>query len=115
MAVNSRAKGVRGELEARNLLRDHGFFAERGQQHSGGNDSPDVKHDMEGFHIEVKRVEALNIYNAVEQAERDRRPTEDAIVLHRKDRKPWLVTMTADTFFRLAKTYIYEQPKGDRE
>jgi hypothetical protein len=40
--MNSRNKGKRGELEAAHMLTHEGFPARRGQQFSGGTDSPDV-------------------------------------------------------------------------
>lgn len=54
---NSRAKGVRGELAWRDELRAMGFCAERGQQHAGGRDSPDVRcPDLPNIHFEVKNL-----------------------------------------------------------
>lgn len=111
MAKNSRAKGVRGELEAAKLLQEYGFTAKRGQQHAGGADSQDVKHDMEGFHIEVKRVEALGLYDAMDQASRDAASTgkgEVPLVLHRKNGKPWLVIMLAADFLKIAKEELFQ-------
>lgn len=53
--VNSSQKGKRGEREFAAHLRDLGFEARRGQQHKGGNDSPDVLcPDLAGLHFEVK-------------------------------------------------------------
>ena len=40
--INSRAKGARGERMWRDQLRAEGYTAKRGQQHAGGQDSPDV-------------------------------------------------------------------------
>lgn len=54
MSKFSRDKGARGEREFRDLLREHGFEARRGQQFAGGNDSPDVVTDLP-CHVEVKR------------------------------------------------------------
>ena len=90
--MNSRNKGKRGELEAAHLLQEHGYDARRGQQFSGANGDADVV-GLPGIHIEVKRVEKLNIENAVDQSRNDARPGEIPIVLHRKNRQPWLVTM----------------------
>jgi hypothetical protein len=100
---NSRAKGIRGELEVRDLFRAQGYEAERGQQHAGGIDSPDVKHSMAGYHIEVKRVEALQLYPAMQQAEDDASGGRAPVVFHKKNRRDWLVIMKADDFFKLVK------------
>jgi hypothetical protein len=64
--MNSRNKGKRGELEAAHLLQKYGYDARRGQQFAGINGDADVV-GLPGIHLEVKRVEKLNIENAVEQ------------------------------------------------
>lgn len=94
--TNSRAKGVRGELEWRDYLREHGIDARRGRQYAGHEDAPDVVSALdEWFHAEVKRVEALNVGRAVEKAEEDCGPSRVPYVAHRRNRKPWLVTLRA--------------------
>lgn len=99
--VNSNKKGKVGELEVVNLLKAHGFEARRGVQYSGGKDSPDVVSNLP-FHIEVKRVEALNLYGAVEQAKRDAGESR-YLVLHRKNNKEWLAVLDAEVFLELVK------------
>lgn len=100
--MNSRQKGVRGEREWRDQLREQGWQARRGQQFSGGDDSPDVVCKSLPYHFEVKRVEKLNLQDAVDQASRDcgGKPW---VVAHRRNDHPWLVTMRADEWFRLVK------------
>lgn len=95
--VNSRQKGARGEREWAAYLRDHGIDARRGQQFSGSPDSPDVVSEMLGrfVHMEVKRVEALRLEPAMAQAERDCPENKVPVVVHRKNRTPWLVTLRA--------------------
>ena len=103
MPINSRAKGARGERLWRDELREAGFTARRGQQFAGGTDSPDVLcEELKKLHMEVKFVESLNLTAAVEQAERDA-DGKPWIVAHKKNRTPWLVTMTRDTFFKLLR------------
>ena len=98
--MNSRQKGKRGELEAARLLRDYGFEARRGQQFSGANGDPDVV-GLPGIHLEVKRVEKLNLEAAMQQSIRDARENEIPIVMHRKNRGQWLVTMTFEDWMKL--------------
>lgn len=94
--TNSRAKGVRGELEWRDYLNENGLDARRGRQYCGDPDAPDVKSDLdEWFHTEVKRVERLSIHAAMEKAEEDCGDDAVPYVAHRRNRKPWLVTMRA--------------------
>ena len=102
MGWKSRRKGKRGELEAaaeiRRLFRRE---ARRGRQHQGTDESPDVLVDIPEVHFEVKRTEALRLYETLAQA------IEDAgagvpVVLHRANRKPWLAITLLDDLPRLA-------------
>lgn len=65
--MNSRNKGAAGEREVAGILRGYGYKARRGQQYSGANGDADVV-GLPGIHIEVKRREKLNIYDAIDQA-----------------------------------------------
>jgi Holliday junction resolvase len=101
MKINSKRKGAAGEREFSKLLRDHGFSeARRGQQYSG-IEGEDVV-GLLGYHVEVKRVERLNIHDAMQQSIRDA-DNQIPIVAHRKNRTPWLVTMRAEDFLELVK------------
>ena len=60
---------------------------------------------LSGIHIECKRVEKLNLEKAMEQAEHDRKENEKPAVFHRKDRKPWLVTMKLEDWMELFQAY----------
>ncbi len=100
--MNSKRKGAVGEREIAQYLREHGFTeAKRGVQYQGSPDSPDVT-GLAGFHIEVKRVERLNIYEAMEQSIRDA-GKDIPLVMHRRDRDYWKVTMRLDDFMKLIR------------
>ena len=64
---------------------------------------------LPGVHIECKRVERLNLYEAMRQAQRDAERFQDGApcVFHRRNRKPWLVTMQLTDWMKLYK-------EGDR-
>ena len=101
--TNSRAKGKRGELEAAAALRKHlGIEARRGQQYHGGSDAPDLRHSLPGIHIEVKRVERLNLDQAMDQAQRES-GSNTPLVLHRRNRRPWLVTVRLEDLLAVAR------------
>lgn len=102
----SRNKGAVGERELSNILKSHGFITRRGQQYCGANGDADVV-GIPGVHIEVKRVENLNLGKAMEQAERDANEGEAPMVFHRKNRKPWLVTMKLEDF--IARERVYQK------
>jgi Holliday junction resolvase len=101
--INSRNKGAVGEREFAELLRFHGWDARRGQQFSGGSDSPDVVcQPLKDFHFEVKRVEAGNLYKWMAQAKRDAKAGEKVpVVMHRRNREDWMAILPAGLFLEL--------------
>lgn len=116
--MNSRKKGARGELEAAKAWSlVMGGQARRGQQFSGGADSPDVVSDYAGIHLESKRVEQGNPYRWIEQAVADA-GVKVPVVLHRRNREPWLVIMRLTDVPRfLLEAFAGPQvsPLGDQE
>ncbi len=121
--MNSREKGKRGERQWRDELRANGYMARRGQQFSGSPDSPDVICDqLRWIHFEVKAVERLNIEDAMDQARRDAGQAKPApnvavaakipIVAHRRNFRPWLVTMEVETFFRFLRGTLPPESTG---
>jgi hypothetical protein len=133
--MNSREKGKRGERQWRDVLRANGYAARRGQQFSGSPESPDVAcYSLPWIHFEVKAVERLNLADAMDQARRDAakpgttvgtpgpqpsalnsQPPKVPILAHRRNFRPWLVTMEADTFFRLLRGDFPELPGQQQE
>lgn len=103
--MNSRMKGKTGELELANILKTYGFDCRRGQQYCGANGDADVI-GLPGIHIECKRVETLNVSQAMRQAQKDARDEEMPVVMHRKNRERWLVTMTLEDWMELYKAVI---------
>ncbi len=114
---NSRAKGAVGERElAAEFNRLFATNARRGQQYSG-IEGEDVV-GLTGIHVESKRVQALNIHNAVEQAVRDSKQLKVPAVFHRKNHKPWLVTVQLDdleSFVRAMQAVLAERDKAKQE
>jgi Holliday junction resolvase len=88
--TNSRAKGAAGERELANKLKEHGFTARRTQQFCGtAGDSDVICTELAQFHIECKRVQNLNVDKAID--------------MHRKNNRPWLVTMFLEDWIALVK------------
>ena len=54
------------------------------------------------LHIEVKRVEALNVPKAMRQAERDA-GANVPVLAHRRNREPWLITIKAEDLRRFVE------------
>lgn len=98
--TNSKNKGARGERELSSKLKEYGYNTRRGQQYCGANGDADVV-GLPNIHIECKRVEKLNIYNAISQAKADAKDNELPTVFHRKDRSEWLVTMTLEDWMKI--------------
>ena len=80
MGKASRQKGQRGEREWRDLLRLHGWQAER-----DGSLAGDIKGETpEGIRFEVKRCEVLKVPDWVKQAKDDAKEDEIPVVVFRR-------------------------------
>lgn len=99
---SSQRKGAQGERELAKLLEEEGYPMERGGACFGT--VPDLV-GLPGIHVEVKRVEKLNVSEAMRQAERDADRFLDGApaVFHRRNREPWLVTMRFSDWLPLYK------------
>lgn len=100
--TNSKAKGSAGERELANRLKELGLQARRTQQFCGKAGDADVDCvELSAYHIECKRVERLNIDTAMDQATRDC-GDKTPLVMHRRNKKPWLVTMFLEDWIKAA-------------
>lgn len=107
--MNSKQKGIKGEREFASLCRQHGYDVRRTQQYCGNTgDAADVI-GLPGIHVEVKRVERLNIDDAMTQAKRDCHGLVP-IVAHRKNNCEWYITMRAEDWFG-----IYRESEAGNE
>ena len=104
--INSKKKGAAGEREFANFCKEKGYDTRRTAQYNGKElgSLADVI-GIDGIHIEVKRVEHLNIHEAMKQAKRDCKG-DIPIVAHRKNHTSWLITMDADDWFKIFKEGI---------
>lgn len=101
--MNSRAKGKRGEREAAAFLTVNGFPARRGCQFAGSPDSPDVACPFfVGVHFEVKRTQRTDLEGWLAQAVADA-GTKLPVVLHRKNRGPWIAVLRAEDALALLR------------
>lgn len=102
--MNSRAKGARGEREFAGVLRSrfpHLEFARGIQTRGGGAEAADV-FGLPEIHWEVKYVEALNVWTALAQAERDAKAHDLIPALgFRRNRTEWYVAQRASDWFDL--------------
>ena len=100
MGKLSRNKGKRYERELARYLSDNGFPSRRGQQFSGGGDSPDVVSEEFPFHIEAKRTERLMLYDAMTQSIRDS-GDKPPCVIHRKNNSESMFTCRLSDLIKL--------------
>lgn len=107
---SSKAKGKTGEREVVHLFADNGFPDAHRSAQCRGN-SKDGEADVAGvpgIHIEVKRVERLNLEQAMQQAIRDSELQKDGkpTVIHRKNGGEWLVTMRFEDWMEMFKSWV---------
>ena len=109
--INSKQKGKSGELEFAHECQKYGFENDHRNAQTNGK----LEHSLadceglDGIHIEVKRVEKLNIDVAMEQSIRDlttKKEKKLPVVFHRKNRKPWKATMLFEDWIKLYKSWL---------
>lgn len=113
----SQRKGAEGERELAAILQQYGYDCNRGGSMTFG-EVADIT-GLPGIHIEVKRVEKLNVVEAMEQSIRDSERMQDGIpaLFHRRNRKPWLVTMRLVDWLKLyrSRDEVENEQRANRE
>ena len=107
----SRNKGKNGELEIAHILRDtYGYDTKRGYVFYHQSDVV----GLPGIHIEVKRVERLNVSAAMQQSVNEANTKADGIptLFHRKNREGWLVTMRLEDWMDLYGEWQCQKKDG---
>jgi hypothetical protein len=101
-AMNSRAKGKRGEQEFINLhLRPLWPDACRNVDQFGA-DKRDCLH-VGGVHWQIKRTEGLRLWQAIAQAEGEAAPGDVPVVAFRRNATPWYCSLRAETLVPLLR------------
>lgn len=109
--IDSRAKGCAGERQlSHEIKRVMGWMgiqteANRTAQHCGDSGDSDVLiHQLPQVFAEVKRVEKLNVQQAMDKASQQAEAAGKIPVLfHRRNRTPWLVTLKLDQLPQFAE------------
>lgn len=109
MGRASQKKGAAGERELAAILQEYGYDCTRGGSLTFGSVA-DVT-GLPGIHIEVKRVKKLNVGEALDQSIRDSKRMRDGLpaLFHRRNRKPWLVTMRLSDWLKLYGRHTEEK------
>lgn len=114
--INSKQKGSRGERELVHELNKYGFETRRTQQYAGGTEEAMDVIGLPYIHIECKRTERLNFYDAIEQAKRDNGDRDlFPIVFHKKNRKQWIIAMDLDRFMEIYMVYLNHCGRGNED
>lgn len=107
MATNGKRKGKEGELQLARALRQHGYDVRRSVQYNGKAEEgqPDLI-GLPHIHVECKRTERLNLYDAIDQAKRDSEGTNQLpVVFHRKNNCEWVAIMTLEDFMHIYREF----------
>lgn len=102
MGRGQREKGKRGERQAAKAITEAiGVQCRRGVQYQGGPESSDLQANIQGVHFEVKFVEREAVRQWMRQAQSDAGGSVP-VVVHRKSREPWLVTLPLERVYEFA-------------
>ena len=98
--MQSKRKGNQGERELLTILQAHGGAVRNDQRYTGGYLNPDISFCFRGrtYHVECKRTEHLDLHRAIRQAEHDAGGQAVPVVIHRRNREPWYVTIRLADF-----------------
>jgi hypothetical protein len=121
--LHSKRKGASGEREIRDRLNQYilpdgePVVAKRGCQHAGGPLSPDVAHNIQNLHLEVKRCEAMSPSKAREslaQASRDAGENLP-VVVWRSNRTDWVAMLSFAALLELLGCTECDPTLGKKE
>jgi len=96
LRAKPRAKGNRGELAVRNMMRDHGWSSAQRNWQSGGQGGGDIINGPADVHVEVKWCETAEPWAWLRQAESEARPTDIPVVVCRCNATPWFGILPRD-------------------
>lgn len=98
-----RAKGNRGELAVRNMMRAYGWQYANRNWRSGAEGGGDIIHGPTDVHAEVKWCETAKVWEWLAQAEGEARPTDIPVVFCRCNKTPWFAVLPRDEWEALHK------------
>lgn len=103
--TNGKQKGKRGELELCQVLKGlFGWDVQRSVQYNGNAGDADlIVKGLPELFIECKRVQSLNVPKAMALAVEQAGSSKTAMVCHRRNHEPWLVTCRMEDLLALSK------------
>ena len=87
--MNSRAKGKRGELDARDAVRECWWSDCMRSAQANGKHSADLLNVLPGTHVEVKRRARISALKYLRQAEKEAGPTIPFVLMREDGETEW--------------------------
>jgi len=114
---NSRRIGKVAEQQAAHTLNELlGTSFRRSQQYKGTAESADIIDDaIPNLYVEVKRRVSMNLHDVVEQAQEESADHAVAVVMHKKPRRGWLVTVAVEDLPGLCNAVHGVLQRGETE
>lgn len=103
LRAQPRSKGNRAEREIIDMCHEHGWTSAYRNFQSGGQGGGDILRGPRDVHLEVKHRERCAIWEWIAQAEGERRPTDMAAVIFRRNRSQWYAAIPAEELFALLR------------
>lgn len=103
LRAQPRSKGNRAEREVIDLLHEYGWPHARRNFQSGGQGGGDIIAGPADVHLEVKHRERCLIWDWVQQAESEARPTDLPVVAFRRNRSQWMAAVPLDELLALLR------------
>ena len=103
LRAQPRSKGNRAEREIIDLLHAHGWTGARRNFQSGGQGGGDIIGGPGDVHVEVKHRERCSIWDWIDQAHSEARPTDLPLVAFRRNRSAWMACVPLDELLELLK------------
>lgn len=116
MAINSKAKGGRGERLLVNELKKHGYNVRRSQQYCGNTGEAMDIIGLQGIHIECKNTKVLRLKEYLAQAKNDAEKANKGnlpAVFYKIPRGDWVVILTLDDFLKIYEDFKTNM-RGDK-
>ena len=109
---NSRQKGKRGELDARDAVREHWFAPDciRSAQ-ANGKYGADLLNALPGGHVEVKRYAKIGALRFLDQARKDSREAFPVVLMREDGTTAWAVLFPIDMTDRFVQAYLLNKQR----
>lgn len=99
--INSRSKGKRGEQEVVRIFKEHWPEASRNLDQFG--DRKEDVLNVAGCHLQIKRVERLNVWAALKQTHDEARAQDLPVLVFRRNNGRWHAALELDELIALLR------------